>query len=89
MTLFNFDFNIQIPFRSVKPILFRYGKISSTETGWEFVFSETPDLVRVHFLWTLMKDHAGFEINLALFGYGIEFNIYDSRHYDYENHCWV
>lgn len=34
------------------------------------------------------RDHAGFSVELMLLGYCFHVNIYDSRHWDYENNCW-
>jgi hypothetical protein len=33
-------------------------------------------------------DHAGFEISLTLYKLTFSFNLYDRRHWDYENNCW-
>lgn len=35
------------------------------------------------------KDHGGLEVSLALFNYQLAFNLYDSRHWDYDNDCWI
>jgi hypothetical protein len=34
------------------------------------------------------KDHAGFELNIGLFGYRFSTMIYDTRHWDYKNGKW-
>ncbi len=34
------------------------------------------------------EDHAGIRFHLDILGYGFIFNIYDNRHWDYENHTW-
>jgi len=34
------------------------------------------------------KDHAGPEIGIILFSFGMSMRIYDSRHWDYENNHW-
>lgn len=34
------------------------------------------------------RDHAGISVELMLIGYCFHVNIYDSRHWDYENNCW-
>jgi len=40
------------------------------------------------FSWTTKRDHAGIRISFGIFGYLISFNIYDKRHWDYNNNCW-
>ena len=39
--------------------------------------------------WTRKQDHAGFEITVGVFGYGVHFMFYDVRHWDYETDKWV
>ena len=34
------------------------------------------------------RDHAGFNFEINMFGWQIDFRIYDSRHWDYKNWCW-
>lgn len=38
--------------------------------------------------WSRKCDHAGFEINLELFGFYFIFNIYDKRHWNYGEDRW-
>lgn len=33
-------------------------------------------------------DHAGFYFNINVLGLFFEFNIYDIRHWDFDNECW-
>ena len=32
--------------------------------------------------------HAGLSLEIGLLGYCLNFDLYDSRHWDYENNCW-
>lgn len=34
------------------------------------------------------RDHAGFSVEFILLGYNLHANIYDSRHWNYENNSW-
>jgi hypothetical protein len=34
------------------------------------------------------QDHGGIRFDIELFGYFLNLNLYDKRHWDYENHCW-
>lgn len=33
-------------------------------------------------------DHAGLSFNVEFFGFMFEFNVYDHRHWDYDNNTW-
>lgn len=46
-------------------------------------------ILDIEFRFTNKQDHAGLEIVLGILGYGIHFNIYDNRHWDYENNRWA
>lgn len=35
------------------------------------------------------RDHAGPEFELVLFGHTLSLRLYDSRHWDYDNRCWL
>jgi hypothetical protein len=37
---------------------------------------------------THKTDHAGIEIGVGLLGYGINFRIYDTRHWNHFDNCW-
>jgi hypothetical protein len=45
-------------------------------------------LISFQFNWTIRQSHAGLELEAGLFGYCIQFNFYDSRHWDYINNCY-
>lgn len=45
-------------------------------------------LISFQFNWTIRQSHAGLELEAGLFGYCIQFNLYDSRHWDYDNNCY-
>lgn len=56
---------------------------------WEIQVIENDNLLRVEFNFTTQQDHAGVVFELGLLGYEIHFSIYDSRHWDYDNNCWM
>ena len=39
--------------------------------------------------WSIRQDHAGFDIELGLFGYNVHFNFYDNRHWNNEEGRWM
>lgn len=57
---------------------------------WEFeIIRHSYDLFEVAINFTVRgQDHAGLRLSLALFGYSVKLDIYDSRHWDYDNNCW-
>jgi hypothetical protein len=42
----------------------------------------------LHLGFTHRRDHAGLDFELALFGYGVHFMIYDERHWNWETNSW-
>lgn len=55
---------------------------------WEFNVAKTDTLITLALAITSKEDHAGIYIVFGLAGYRAEFNIYDSRHWDYDNNTW-
>jgi hypothetical protein len=47
------------------------------------------NLFHFQFNWTTKQDHAGIKLELGLFGYELWCHLYDSRHWDYTNNCWM
>ena len=86
---------IHLAFVLVNPFSERFSSVYN-KTGktwiphrfWEFGVYKTNAIIRCILDFTIRQDHAGFCIELDLFGWGVEFRIYDSRHWDYENDCW-
>jgi len=46
------------------------------------------NIFNLFIMWNKHSDHAGFTFSVSLIGLNIYFNIYDSRHWDYENNKW-
>ena len=46
-------------------------------------------LVSLHFNLTTRQSHAGLDIELGLLGYCLHFNLYDNRHWNYEEGRWM
>lgn len=65
-----------------------HGKLSKNK-AWELehtVYDGT--LLDVSVSYTIREDHAGFELVLGVFTYGIGFRIYDIQHWDIKNNTW-
>jgi hypothetical protein len=57
--------------------------------AWELEHSYySPMLVDADVRWTRCQDHAGIEIGIGIFGYGVSFRMYDTRHWDYDKNTW-
>lgn len=55
---------------------------------FEIQIIKNDNLLRLEFGWTVQEDHAGFNIELGLFGYEIHFTFYDNRHWNSEENRW-
>ena len=60
----------------------------SKHKHWEIQFDKTSDIIGFDVRYTVRQDHAGLFVSFALFGYDVIFNIYDSRHWNYEENRW-
>lgn len=57
--------------------------------AWEFeTYWYSRTLLDLSMSLTSRRDHAGFKMELGLFGFTACFQIYDTRHWDDENKCW-
>ena len=57
--------------------------------AWELEHSYMSTmLVDFDLLWSVRTDHAGFRITVGILGYGVGFQIYDTRHWNYERNCY-
>lgn len=65
----------------------RSGRLTK-HTGWELELLKGKQLVGFEFGYTMRQSHAGLTIELALLGYSISFQIYDTRHWDYTANTW-
>ena len=66
-----------------------YGKLFNHK-AWELEHSYySPMLFDCDVRWTRGQDHAGIEIGIGIFGYGISFRMYDTRHWDSEQNAYI
>ena len=88
--MINLNFSIVNPWakEKFKNLWHTHGSITKNK-HWELeVLKHNYDILKISIAITARQDHAGLHLDLALFGYSICFNIYDSRHWDYKNKCW-
>lgn len=89
MKLFNLQTQIYTPFEYFKNLGCVSGGITK-HTAWELEHTYySGNLLDIDISLSIREDHAGFEITLGLFGYGVSFRIYDTRHWDYETHNFI
>jgi hypothetical protein len=56
--------------------------------AWEVELCVVKTLIGFEINYTRRQDHAGFTVELTLFGRSISFQIYDTRHWDYTTNTW-
>jgi hypothetical protein len=89
MKIFNLQTQIYLPFEHFKNLGSIQGRISS-RTAWELEHTYYSGvLMDVDISLSVREDHAGLEITLGLFGYGVSFRIYDTRHWDYDKNAYT
>jgi len=79
-----------MPWRSAKiwDILWSKSGSISQHKAWEFNGYRTGHIINVDFHWTLRGDHAGARLMFGVFGYEIELEFYDTRHWNYDANTW-
>ena len=87
--MINFNFNID--YTSDTKFSNFWNRSWSTPFEHKFIELEiytSTSLVGFAFNLTTKCDHAGLNIELALFGRTIHFNFYDCRHWNYKKNCY-
>ena len=88
MKIFNLRTQVSLPFDHFKNLGCISGRITK-HTAWELEHTDySGSLFDIDVSWSMREDHAGFEICLGLFGYGVHFHIYDTRHWDEYHKQW-
>ena len=83
MKLFSLRTQISLPFDHFKNLGCVHGRLGANK-AWELEHTYySGSLLDIDISWSIREDHAGFEFTLGLFGYGVHFHIYDTRHWDY------
>ena len=88
MKIFSLRTQIYLPFDHFKNLGCISGRLSK-HTAWELEHTYySGSLLDIDTSLGIREDHAGFEITLGLFGYGVHFHIYDTRHWNNETNKW-
>ena len=56
--------------------------------AWEAELLQTRTLIGFEISYTRCQSHAGLTLELALLGYSISFQIYDTRHWNHDTNSW-
>lgn len=87
--MINLHVNLRNPFSDRwKCVYNTAGETPIKHKFWEIQIDKTSDIIGFEFRLTTRQDHAGVFVSLALFGYDIIFNFYDSRHWNDEEGRW-
>jgi len=89
MEIIRFNCAINWPWSDRWNTLFFRNGVLPNHKAWEFNGYQTSHLVNLEFHWNRNADHAGIGFEIGLLGYDIEFQIYDTRHWDYEHDRWT
>jgi len=88
--MINLNFSMAMPWRSAKvwDILWNISRSVTKHKAIEFNGYRSGRLINVDFHWTLQGDHAGTRLMLGVFGYEVELQFYDTRHWNYDTNTW-
>jgi hypothetical protein len=89
--MINVNFTIDYPWpnNKFKTLFYRAWKMPIRYKFFEIqVVHDYTDLVCFDFHWKLKGDHAGIRLGLGLSGYQIMFELYDTRHWNYDSDGW-
>lgn len=85
--MINFNFSIDNPWSTRWQTLFCKAGLLSQHKAWEFNGYRTHQIIDLTFELKQGKiDHPGAFLMIGLFGYALEFNLYDTRHWNHKDH---
>lgn len=88
--MINLQANIRIPgCDRFENIFCWHGSTIFQNKFWELQCYKSADILDIFLRITHRQDHAGLHIGLGLFGFNLEFQIYDNRHWDKETNSWI
>jgi hypothetical protein len=87
--MFNFSLAILNPFNNTGfKNIFRRERQFSIYKAYCLEIYKCNYLFSISFNWSIREDHAGIILTFGLFGYEVNLQIYDVRHWDHEYNCW-
>lgn len=86
--MINFSFNIRIPgsnrFHDIRTW---HGSLPVDYKHWELQIYLSADVIDVRAEITAKQSHSGVRLCLGLLGFNVDFNVYDTRHW--QDDKWV
>lgn len=86
--MITFNFLISNPWSNTWDLVWGKSGLLTTHKAWELNLYRTNQFIEVYFMLNFNCDHAGIKFNISLFGYTLEYTVYDTRHWDYDNNTW-
>lgn len=86
--MINFNFALTNPFSCRWECIWTKDSLVSKNKAFEFSVYSTNQIIAINTSLSVTGDHAGLMFEFGLLGFSIEFNFYDTRHWDYDNNCW-
>jgi|LauGreDrversion4_2_1035121.scaffolds.fasta_scaffold3139805_1 hypothetical protein len=87
--MINFNLNIDNPWSDRWNTVWYTSGLLPKHKAWELNGYRTNLMINAELRLTVKGDHAGLHMMFGLFGYSVEFSIYDTRHWDWENDTWI
>ena len=87
--MINLSFTLSNPFSNRYTCVYeKTGKTWMPHKFWEFGIYKNSSIIGFTFDLTMRTDHAGFGIGFELFGWRVDYQFYDSRHWNDKTECW-
>jgi hypothetical protein len=86
--MIDLHFKLNNPWSDRWDFLWSKHRMITKYKAWELGLYRTNSIVELYFHYRIRCDHAGVKFMFSLFGYTIELNLYDTRHWDYDNKTW-
>lgn len=87
--MIDINFSLSLLNSFIKSIYLTSGKTPIRYKFWELHFYISDELLAFHFRVSVNTDHAGLFLSFGFLTFGVEFNLYDSRHWDSDNGDWM
>lgn len=56
--------------------------------AWEFQIYRSDTVAELECRITTREDHAGLKLGIGLLSWTVDFNVYDTRHWNYDTQSW-
>ncbi|MFZ9611309.1 MAG: hypothetical protein ACO294_11475 [Methylococcales bacterium] len=86
--MINLNLELSMPYSQRWAHIYFIDGMLAKYKAWEFQIMKTPVLIQLQVDFRLSGDHAGLRLAVGFLGYSCDFNVFDTRHWDYEKRCW-